>query len=88
MNLFNRLRKTYMRKDDVSMMRSSTFDIKYVVSRRYGDWLMREARLIRRLSPRANKTYVSRAAAPVVPASRTRRRMAVLGQMKVTTVTR
>lgn len=36
--------------------------IKYSVSRRYGDWLMREARLIRRLKPVFNKRLKGRAA--------------------------
>lgn len=36
--------------------------IKYSASRRYGDWLMREARLIRRLKPVFNKKLKGRAA--------------------------
>ncbi len=35
-----------------------TVKIKYSVSRKYGDWLMREARLIRRLSPRYNRRAI------------------------------
>lgn len=34
--------------------------IKFKPSRRYGDWLMREARLIRRLKPRGNTHGVKR----------------------------
>ena len=37
--------------------------IKYAPSRRYGDWLMREARLIRRLQPAFNSKLKGRKAA-------------------------
>jgi excinuclease UvrABC nuclease subunit len=36
------------------------FNIKYKPSVKYGDWLMREARLIRRLQPRFNKKLKGR----------------------------
>lgn len=37
------------------------FSIKYSPSRKYGDWLMREARLIRRIQPAFNKKLKGRA---------------------------
>jgi excinuclease UvrABC nuclease subunit len=57
-NLCRRIRKTFQQYERTSM-RESSFEIKYSLSRRYGDWLMREARLIRRLSPRANQHHVT-----------------------------
>jgi hypothetical protein len=40
--------------------------IKYKRSKRFGDWLMDEARLIRKLVPPGNKTMISAARAPSV----------------------
>lgn len=53
--------------------RFSSVQVKYRCSRRYGEWLMAEARLIRRLKPRFNTDGVrarrSRYAGKVVPHS-------------------
>lgn len=52
-NLYTRMRTSFQQKNG-SPLRESTITVKYVITRRYGDWLMREARLIRRLNPSMN----------------------------------
>lgn len=56
-NLEMRLYATWKRKTDSGFTMNALVDIKYSVSKKYGDWLMREIRLIRKLQPRANKVY-------------------------------
>lgn len=53
-NLDVRMRSSWCRKDKDPHMREATIDIKFSLSIKYGDWLMKEARLIQRLGPRAN----------------------------------
>lgn len=58
-NLWNRIRKYEIRLVGDRYVTpwgiGDRVEMKYKLSSRYGDWLMREVRLIRRLQPRGNK---------------------------------
>jgi excinuclease UvrABC nuclease subunit len=53
-NLRLRMINTWNHKNEDANLRPRSVVVKFSISRRYGDWRMREVRLIRRLHPRAN----------------------------------